>query len=217
PKEHKSTSWVARPLFFLVCLEVWQSTSCQESTMKERAHCTPGVRPGTTATGEIVQVSVTYNHPLLQLKRALPWEALCEVMTRHSRLAGKNTDGHPGLPWDVSLYVPLIVLMVVKHLHARALEAYVAENALARVFLGRQDDPRPQIRDHSNIARAYAALGKDGVEGINTLLLHVARAYGFADVSLLSSDTTPQELPIGSPHEQGILRVLAYSCGSALA
>jgi hypothetical protein len=75
---------------------------------------------------------------LLQLKRALPWQALCEVMTRHWRRAGKNTDGRPGVPWDVPLYVPLIVLMVVKRLHARALEAYVAENAVARVFIGRE-------------------------------------------------------------------------------
>ena len=185
--------------------------------MKERAHCTPGVCPGATANGERVQVYVAYHHPLLQLKRALPWEALGEVMMRHWRRAGKNTDGRPGLPWDVGLYVPLLVLMVVKHLHARALEAYVAENAVARVFIGRQDDPRPQIRDHSNIARAYAALGKDGVEEINALILHVARDYGFADVSLLSSDTTAQELPIGYPNEPGILRGLAQRCGRALA
>src|SRR5262245_3741093 len=185
--------------------------------MKERAYCTPGVCPGATANGERVQVYVAYNHPLLQLKRALPWEALCEVMTRHWRRAGKNTEGRPGLPWDVVLYVPLIVLMVVKRLHARALQAYVAENAVARVFIGRQDDLRPQIRDHSNIARAYAALGNDGVEEINTLLLHVARDYGFADVSILSSDTTAQELPIGYPNEPGILRGLAQRCGRALA
>ena len=185
--------------------------------MKERAHCTPGVCPGATANGESVQVYVAYNHPLLQLKRALPWEALCEVMTHPWRRAGKNTDGRPGLPWDVGLYVPLIVLMVVKRLHARALEAYVAENAVARVFIGRQDDLRPQIRDHANIARAYAALGKDGVEEINALILHVARDYGFADVSLLSSDTTAQELPIGYPNEPGILRGLAQRCGRALA
>ncbi len=185
--------------------------------MKERAHCTPGVCPGATVHSEIVQLSVAYNHPLLQLKRGLPWEALCEVMTRHWRRAGKNTDRRPGLPWEVALYVPLIVLMVVKHLHARALEAYVAENAVARVFLGRQDDPRPQIRDHSTIARAYAALGKDGVEEINALILHVARDCGFADVSILSSDTTAQELPMGYPNEPGILRGLAQRCGRALA
>jgi len=106
--------------------------------------------------------------------------------------------------------------MVVKHLHSRDMEAYLAENVVARVCIGRQADPQPQIRDHSNIARAYTALGKDGVEEINTLMLHVARDCGFADVSLLSSDTTAQELPIGSPNEPGILRGLAQRCGRAL-
>jgi hypothetical protein len=118
-------------------------------------------------------------------------------MTRHWRQAGKNIDGHPGLAWDVALYVPLVVLMLVQHLHAREMEVYLAENVVARVFIGHQDDPRPQMRDHSNIARAYTALGKDGVEEINALILPVAKHYGFVDVRILSSDTTAQELPIG--------------------
>ncbi len=184
--------------------------------MKERDHCTPGVCPGATGKGEIVSIYVDHNHPLLQLKRALPWAALFEVMTRRWAAAGKNTDGRPGLPWDVALYGPLVVLMCVKHLHAREMEAYLAENVVARVFIGRQGDPRPQIRDHSNIARAYAALGKEGVDEINALILHVAKDLGFADVSILSSDTTAQELPIGYPNEPGILRGWAQRCGRAL-
>jgi len=184
--------------------------------MEEQGDCTSGVCPGASATGEMVSIYVDHNHPLLQLKRALPWEALCEVMTRHWRQAGKNTDGRPGLAWDVALYVPLVVLMLVKHLHARDMEAYVAENVVARVFIGRQDDPRPQIRDHSNIARAYTALGQDGVEEVNALVLHVAQDYGFTDVRILSSDTTAQELPIGYPNEPGILRGWAQRCGRAL-
>jgi hypothetical protein len=185
--------------------------------MKEHDDCTRGICPGASAHGETVQVYVAHNHPLLQLKRALPWEALCEVMTRQWRQAGKNTDGRPGLPWDVALYVPLVVLMLVKNLNAREMEAYVAENVVARVFIGRQDDPSPQIRDHSNIARAYAALGKDGVDAVNALMLHVAHDCGFADASILSSDTTAQELPIGYPNEPGILRGWAQRCGRALA
>jgi len=164
----------------------------------------------------MVSIYVEHNHPLLQLKRALPWATLFEVMTRRWAAAGKNTDGRPGLPWDVSLYGPLVVLMCVKNLHARAMEAYLAENVVARVFIGRQDEPLPQIRDHSNIARAYAALGKAGVEEVNALVLHVARDYGFADPQTLSSDTTAQELPIGYPNEPGILRGLAQRCGRAL-
>jgi hypothetical protein len=185
--------------------------------MKEHDDCTRGVCPSASAHGETVQVYVAHHHPLLQLKRALPWEALCEVMTRHWRRAGKNTDGHPGLPWDVALYVPLIVLMLVKHLNSREMEAYVAENVVARVFIGRQDAPHPQIRDHANIARAYAALGQEGVEEVNALILHAAKDLGFADIRILSSDTTAQELPIGYPNEPGILRGLAQRCGRALA
>src|SRR5262245_2684588 len=185
--------------------------------MEEQGDCTSGVCPGASVKGEIVSLYVPSNHPLLRLQRALPWEALSEVMTRHWRLAGKNVDGHPGLAWDIALYVPLVVLMVVKHLHARDMEAYLAENVVARVFIGRQNDPRPQIRDHSNIARAYAALGKDGIEEVNALMLHVARDCGFADVSRLSADTTVQELPIGYPNEPGILRGWAQRCGRALA
>jgi hypothetical protein len=184
--------------------------------MKEQDHCTLGLCPGTTENGAIVSIAVSPNHPLLQLKRALPWEALCAVMTRHWRRAGKNTEGGPGLPWDVALYVPVVVLMVVKHLNSREMEAYLAENVVARVFIGRQDDPTPQIRDHSNIARAYTALGQDGVDEVNALILHVAKDAGFADVGLLSSDTTVQELPIGYPNEPGILRGLAQRCGRAL-
>jgi hypothetical protein len=209
-------SWVEKPLFFLICLGVCTRIAPQEHIMKEQNHCTLGLCPATTENGAIVSIAVNPTHPLLQLKRALPWEALCEVMTRHWRRAGKNTDGGPGLPWDVALYVPLVVLMLVKNLNSREMEAYLAENVVARVFIGRQDDPTPQIRDHSNIARAYTALGKDGVDEVNALILHVAKDAGFADVGLLSSDTTAQELPIGYPNEPGILRGMAQRCGRAL-
>ncbi len=185
--------------------------------MNDQAPCPPGVCPEATPTGETVELYVPHDHPLLQLHRALPWAALFEVMTRHWRQAGKNTDGRPGLPWDVSLYVPLVVLMLVKHLDSRQMEAYLAENVVARVFIGRQCVPEPQIRDHSNIARAYAALGKTGIDEVNVLILHVARDFGFADPASLSSDTTAQELPIGHPNEPGILRGLAQRCGRALS
>ena len=137
-----------------------------------------------------------------------------EVMTRRWAAAGKNTDGRPGLPWDVSLYGPLVVLMCVKNLHAREMEAYLAENVVARVFIGRQGDPQRRLGPFQHCA-AYAALGKEGVDEINALILHVAKDLGFADVSILSSDTTAQELPIGYPNEPSILRGLAQRCGRA--
>src|SRR2546423_13171178 len=118
--------------------------------MKEQRHSMPVASSVATEKGETVSIYVDHNHPLLQLKRALPWEALFEVMTRHWRRAGQNTVGRPGLAWDVALYVPLVALMLVKNLNARDLEAYLAANAVGRGFTGRQAAPRRRIPDQAN-------------------------------------------------------------------
>ena len=184
--------------------------------MKARSHSMPEACPETSPSVQIVQVEVSCTHPLLLLKQALPWEAITEAMTRYWRQHGKNVDGGPGLPWDVSLYVPLVVLMLIKVFDSRQMEAYVAENVVARVFIGRHCDAQAQIRDHSNIARAYAALGKAGIDEVNHLVIKEAHRYGLIDEGVLSADTTAQELPMGYPNEPGILRGLAQRCGRAL-
>ena len=184
--------------------------------MKAGSHCMPEARPEASSAVQLVQIEVPPTHPLLLLKRALPWEAITEVMTRHWREHGKNVDGGPGLPWDVSLYVPLVVLMLIKHVDSRQMEADLAENVVARVFIGRHHDIKAQIRDHSHIARAYSALGNAGIEEVTPLVSQQAHRFGFVDEGVMSSDTTAQELPIGYPNEPGILRGLAQRCGRAL-
>lgn len=184
--------------------------------MREETYCIAKAASAPGKEGEIVSIYVDGRHPLLQLKRALPWPAIREVMVRWWRAAGKNVDGRPGQSWPVSLYVPLVVLMVVKHFNSREMEAYLAENVVARVFIGCQDQLKPQIRDHANIARALGALGAEGVEEVNRLVVREAARLGFGDASRLSGDTTAQELPIGYPNEPGILRGVAQRCGRAL-
>ena len=96
-----------------------------------------------------------------------------------------------------SLYVPLLVLMRVQHLHDRAMERYLAYDAAARAFIGWTQQAAPWVRDHSNIARALSALGVAGWREIDELLVQQAVALGFGDPRVLSSDTTVQELQIG--------------------
>jgi hypothetical protein len=106
--------------------------------------------------------------------------------------------------------------MLIKHFDSRQMEAYLAENVVARVFIGRQGEVQAQIRDHSNIARAYGGLGQAGIDEVTHLVIHEAHRFGFVDAGVVSSDTTAQELPIGYPNEPGILRGLAQRCGRAL-
>jgi hypothetical protein len=177
--------------------------------MSTIAHCTPAPRAVPGSPPYLVSLFVADTHPLLQLKRALDWPALQAVMVRHWRAAGKNVDGRPGLPWPVALYVPLLVLMAVKALSARQMEEYGTENVVARVFLDLAENPLPHLRDHSNIARAQAALGTAGWQQINHLVVTEAVRLGFGKPQLLSADTTVQEPQIGYPHEAGILRGIA--------
>src|SRR5215216_3089147 len=121
---------------FRVSLVLWSQSQDQEITMKAGVHSMTEACSEASPTVQLVQIEVSPTHPLLLLKRALPWDTLTEVMTRHWRQHGKNVDGGPGLPWDVSLYVPLVVLMLIKAFDSRQMEAYVAENVVARVFSG---------------------------------------------------------------------------------
>src|SRR5262249_9229311 len=166
--------------------------------------------------GQLVSIFVNFDHPLLQLQRALDWQAIHEVRLRHWRQNGKNVDGRRGLPWPVGLYVPLLVLKFIKHFDSRQMEEYRRENVCARLLVGCPQQAHPAIRDHASIARAEAALGAAGLEAVNHLIVREAVRLGFGDARVLSGDTTAQELPIGYPNEPGILRGLAQRCLRAL-
>jgi hypothetical protein len=146
---------------------------------------------------------------LLQLKRALDWERMGEVMVRRWRAGGKNVDGGPGRPWPVAVYVPLLVLMAVKALNSRQMEEYSTENGVARIFLDLPEQGGTAVRDHSNIARAQTALGAVGWQEVNQLIVAEAGRWGFGRPEVVSADTTVQEPQIGYPHEAGILRGIA--------
>jgi rRNA-processing protein FCF1 len=99
--------------------------------------------------------------------------------------------------------------MAVKALTSRQMEEYLAENGVARVFMELQEQERAAVRDHSNIARAQAALGEAGWQEVNEWIVTEAVRCGFGNPAVLSSDTTVQEPQIGYPHEAGILRGIA--------
>ena len=167
-------------------------------------------------SGAWVSIFVGDDHPLLRLKATLDWSAIQTVMSTHWRAAGKNVDGRPGRPWPVPFYVPLLVLMWLKTYSSRHMEEYISESVVARRFLDLPDGALAQVRDHSAIARAEAALGADGKAAVNVLILKTAEELEFTDRQTLSADTTVQEPAIGYPNEPGILKGWAERIERAL-
>ena len=184
--------------------------------MQERSDCTPAGADAPVVSGAWVSIFVGDAHPLLRLKAALDWDAIKEEMSRHWRAAGKNVEGGPGRPWPVSLYAPLLVLMWLKTYSSRHMEEYISESVVARRFLELPDGALAQVRDHSAIARAEAALGADGKAAVNILVLKTAEELEFTDRQTLSADTTVQEPAIGYPNEPGILKGWAERIERAL-
>lgn len=174
--------------------------------MREQRNSTATASAAPASPGVLVSIFVPDDHPLLGLKRALDWEALKAVMTKHWRAAGRNVDGGPGLPWPADLYVPLLVLMWVETLHSRQMEKQISESVVARRFLDLTEQKMMHIRDHSSISRAEEALGAEGKAEVNALIIKAARELGFTSGKILSSDTTVQEPLIGYPGEPGILK-----------
>ena len=184
--------------------------------MSEQCNSTFAAAPSPLPNGQVVSIIVANDHPLLQLKRAWNWEAIKAVMVKHWRKAGRNVDGGPGWPWPVDLYVPLLVWMGVKTLDSRQMEHYLEENVVARLFLGIEGQLSARVRDHSNIARAQAALGMAGWQEVNELIVGEATRLGFGQVEIVSSDTTVQEPAIGYPNEAGIMRGVAQRLSRSL-
>jgi hypothetical protein len=137
-------------------------------------------------------------------------------MTRPGRAHGTNVDGGPGWPGDVSVSVPLVVVLLRKPSDARQREASGAENVVARVFLGRPRNVPAPMRDHSHSARASAALGTGGIEEVTRGVSKEAPPFGFGDEGVLSADPTAQEVPRGYPNDPGLLRGLAQRWGRAV-
>jgi hypothetical protein len=177
--------------------------------MRERSDSTLAGEGAPVGTGAWVSIFVGDDHPLLRLKQALDWEAIKAEMGSQWRTAGKNVEGGPGRPWPVHLYAPLLVLMWVKAYASRQMEDYVSESVVARRFLELPDGELSQIRDHSSIARAEAALGAAGKAAVNALVIKTAERLKFTDRRTLSADTTVQEPAIGYPNEPGILKGMA--------
>ncbi len=167
----------------------------------------------TTGAKLSVTLEVPENHPVLEAYRTLDWESVETCLAGHWRVAGKNVDRGPGRPFDLKYWARVMVLMLLLKLNLRQVEWELKYNAVARLFVRVQEPSDGLVRDHANIDRTYRALGVDGLEELNRLVIGKAQELEFTDGKTLSSDTTTQEVRIPHPNEPGILRQLAQKVG----
>lgn len=160
-----------------------------------------------------VEMEVREEHPLLVLYRRVKWERVERILGDIWRRAGKNVDGgRQGRRFDVAFFCRALVLgLILGKLTSRELERELKENAVARVFVGVAKPLEGLWRDHSNLERAFQALGAEGFVALGELVREGAIENGFMRAGELSSDMTCQQAHIGYPTDVGTLEKVARS------
>src|SRR5918999_1430014 len=134
--------------------------------MSEQCNSTSAAALSPLPDGHVVSIRVANDHPLLQLKRALNWEAIQAVMVKHWRKTGRNVDGGPGLPWPVDLYVPLVVLMGVKPLDSRQVEMVSSDTTVQEPAIGYPNEAGIMRGVAQRVYRSLVKVKEKGLEAV---------------------------------------------------
>jgi len=147
-----------------------------------------------------VRIKLDEGHELVRMEKELDWNELM-IMAEEIRNTRIKGPGGPELHWRELLGA--VTLMAVKRLTFRDAEDMIAHYAPARYLCGLMDtDWTP---DHVSVFEFTQMMGPSGMERLNQHIVKIAISKGFADPSVLMSDTTAQEAKIPYPNEVGLM------------
>lgn len=134
----------------------------------------------------------------------LPWRELAEVANTHR---AKHVDLHRGRPLDLRLHLGAFIAQSMNAWTDRETEEMVRFHAGVRLLCALEQSS--DSIDHTSIETFRSQLGEPGAESLNRIIVQTAKAAGFTDGRLCSSDTTVQEAPICYPTEVGHMKKIA--------
>lgn len=138
------------------------------------------------------------------LSEKLPWIELASVANRHRE---KKVDIHNGRPLDLRMHLGAMFAQNMNRWSDRETEEMVRLHAGVRLLCGLEQSS--DTTDHTSIVEFRKQIGPDGEEELNAAVVKAAKAAGFTDGALCSSDTTVQEAPIAYPTEVGHMKNIA--------
>lgn len=135
------------------------------------------------------------------LAEKLPWPKLAGV-ANHYR--SQKIDIDNGRPLDLRLHLGAMIAQSMNRWTDRETEDMVGYHAGVRLLCGLELSS--DTIDHTSIEEFRSQVGREGVESLNRIIVQTAKAAGFTDGKLCSSDTTVQEAPIAYPTEVGHMK-----------
>jgi transposase, IS5 family len=156
-----------------------------------------GVRP--------VTIDVSPTHPLLQLARVIPWQALMDMVLPNLQRTTAHGQWWLGRTLMLRIHLGACLLQWLSNLTDRQVDWAIKDNAAYQLFCGRGvvDTWRPP--DHTKIEEFRSRLSPETQRQVANQVAVWATELGFADPSKLDMDSTIQKANIAYPSDAQLM------------
>lgn len=154
-----------------------------------------------------IAITITKNHPLIQLALVLPWQILFDLVMPDLK---KTAAGKWWLGRNLKIRIHLGVYLLQQLFNKtdRQIEYDVKDNAAYRVFCGFGIVNNWHAPDHTKVEKFRSRLSPETQKNLANILAAYSVKLGFSDPSDIDFDSTIQEANMAYPADSSLLKKL---------
>ena len=152
-----------------------------------------------------VTIEVSPTHPLLQLARVVPWQALTDMVLPDLQRTTAQGKWWLGRRLMLRIHLGAFLLQWLYNLTDRQVDWAIKDNAAYQLFCGRGIGDPWYAPDHTKIEEFRSRLSPETQRQAANAIAVWATQLGFADPSTMDIDSTVQEANIAYPSDAHLM------------
>src|SRR5215470_14902816 len=152
-----------------------------------------------------VTIEVSPTHPLIQLARVIPWQALADMVLPDLKRTTPKGKWWLGRKLTLRIHLGAFLLQWLYNLTDRQVEWALKDNAAYQLLCGRGLIDPWHAPDHTKIEEFRSRLSPETQRQVANVVAVWATELGFADPSAMDIDSTVQEANIAYPSDAHLM------------
>ena len=153
-------------------------------------------------------VSISHDHPLLQLSNVLPWDEMTALVLPELQATTAKGKWWLGRALKLRVHLGAYLLQQLFNKTDRQIEYDIKDNAAYQLFCGVGVVDKWHCPDHTKIEEFRSRLSPETQQKLANYLAVLASRLGFADANKLDIDSTVQEANMAYPSDVSLLTKL---------
>ncbi len=156
-----------------------------------------------------VEMHVSENHPLIRVGNALDWSEMADLISSDLKKSTPKFFWWFGRKLNVRTHLGILALQSLLDMTDRGMEDAIEGNAIYQVFCGQTIVKNWFCPHFSKFEKFRNRLSPETHNKLVSYVVKEAKRLGFADLSKLDIDSTPQEANMAFPSDATLLVKLA--------